>query len=285
VDPTVEPTVIDSASSVVVVDANASFAALGWQRGRTLLIDKAKSSGIAALSMRNCFHFSALWHEVEELAEAGLVGIAFLNSKSFVAHYGSTDAAQIYGTNPMAFAFPRRPEAGPPLVWDQASAMMARGEISLAQEAGQILPDGCAIDRSGKPTTDPTAALDGAQLTFGGAKGMCIAMMVELLAAGMNGSPLSMDARRTDCDETSASPTCNGEFIIAIDPSKMGLDGDEFYEHSEKLFRTIEELDGAQLPSTGRHAGADRWNVRAESEKNGVEIPSHLWDDIVALEG
>jgi LDH2 family malate/lactate/ureidoglycolate dehydrogenase len=65
----------------------------------------------------------------------------------------------------------------------------------------------------------------------------------------------------------------------------MGLDGDEFYEHSEKLFRTIEELDGAQLPSTGRHAGADRWNIRAESEKNGVEIPSHLWDDIVALEG
>jgi LDH2 family malate/lactate/ureidoglycolate dehydrogenase len=64
---------------------------------------------------------SALWHEVEALAEQGLVGIAVLNSKSFVVHHGAksgTEDDMVYGTNPMAFAFPR-PDGLPPLLWDQ----------------------------------------------------------------------------------------------------------------------------------------------------------------------
>ena len=67
----------------------------------------------------------------------GLVGLAFLNTKSFVTHPGSRDGGPdslIYGTNPMAFGFPR--SAGEaPLIWDQASAMMARGRRRSA--AGQ----------------------------------------------------------------------------------------------------------------------------------------------------
>ena len=75
----------------------------------------------------------------------------------------------MYGTNPMAFGFPRR--AGePPLIWDQASAFMARGDISLHEQQGLQLPVGAAVGPSGEPTTDPTAALQGAQLTFGGHK-------------------------------------------------------------------------------------------------------------------
>lgn len=64
---------------------------------------------------------SALWHEVEALAEQGLVGLAVLNSKSFVVHHGATSGTEddmVYGTNPMAFAFPR-PDGLPPLLWDQ----------------------------------------------------------------------------------------------------------------------------------------------------------------------
>merc|ERR1719482_1985514 len=92
----------------------------------------------------------------------------------------------------MSFAFPRA--SGPPLVFDQASSTMARGEIMIHEREGKVLPEGAAVDADGIPTTDPTAALAGAQLTFGGPKGSAIALMVELVAAGLTGSPFSFEA-------------------------------------------------------------------------------------------
>ena len=166
------------------VDAGNGFSSLAFQAGAPLLVDKAKTQGIAALSIINCCHFHALWHEVEYLADegtftyehiapsmstctTGLASMAFLTSKSFVAHCGGS--SQIYGTNPMAFGFPRK-EGEPPVIWDQASAFMARGDVSLFEQQGLQLPEGVAVGPDGVPTTDPAEALAGAQLTFGGHK-------------------------------------------------------------------------------------------------------------------
>jgi LDH2 family malate/lactate/ureidoglycolate dehydrogenase len=92
----------------------------------------------------------------------------------------------------MSFAFPR--PGGTPMVFDQASATMARGEIMLHEREGLPIPLGVAIDADGEPTTDATAALAGAQLPFGGAKGSSLALMVELLAGGLTGSPFAFEA-------------------------------------------------------------------------------------------
>jgi len=170
VDPLAEPVVTggDGSSSIVHVDAARGFAPLAFQRGLPSLVDATRRSGVGLMVLSNQFHFSALWHEVEALADEGLAGLSFLNTKAFVAHHGGSQ--RIYGTNPMAFGFPRPAECGPPLLWDQAAATMARGEISLVQQAGERLPPGVGIDANGAPTDDPQAALDGAQLTFAGAK-------------------------------------------------------------------------------------------------------------------
>lgn len=251
---------------------------------------------VAALSIINCCHFHALWHEVEFLADegilmyshlnsfwgvtAGLSSMAFLTSKSFVAHSGGSHL--MYGTNPMAFGFPRR--AGePPLIWDQASAFMARGDISLHEQQGLQLPVGAAVGPSGEPTTDPTAALQGAQLTFGGHKGTSIALMVELLAS-MTGSAFSFEQRECDIDETSTTPTVAGEFILAIDPTVFSNQCSEhLFDRMELLFKRILEQDGTMLPSSGRHCGSQRYSIRAESEENGVEIPAPLYHQVRAL--
>jgi delta1-piperideine-2-carboxylate reductase len=156
------------------------------------------------------------------------VSLAFVNSSSYVAHHGGK--RKLYGTNPMAFGFPRAEastsEGGDPgpLVWDQASAAMARGEIQLHQREGKELPAGAAIDANGEPTTSPDEALAGAQLPFGGHKGAAIAMMVELLAAGLTGSALSFE---TD-DPTWNGPSKHGEMIILIDPKVRYENGGAF---------------------------------------------------------
>lgn len=69
----------------------------------------------------------------------------------------------------MAFGCPRGNNR-PPLVFDQASAAMARGEIQLLQREGLTLPSNVAIDVDGSPTCDPQQALEGAQLPMAGHK-------------------------------------------------------------------------------------------------------------------
>ncbi len=234
------------------------------------LVAAARGQGVAAAAITNSHHFAALWPEVEMLAAAGLVGLAMTVGKSAMAPAGGTKP--LYSTNPMAFAWPR-PD-GPPLVFDQASSAMARGEIMIAQRDGHALPDGVGIDVDGNPTTDPAAILKGAQLAFGGYKGSAIAVMVELLACALIGQPFSFEA--TAADNNDGGPVTSGEFILAIDPARFG-DADGYQAHGEKLFAEILSQEGTRLPSDRRFAN------RARDPHPGTEIPESLMEKLQAL--
>eukprot|EP00039_Didymoeca_costata_P017466 m.324169 g.324169 ORF g.324169 m.324169 type:complete len:351 (-) comp16540_c10_seq22:2128-3180(-) len=277
------PTVKVTSPSVVQVNGRCGFAPLAHRLGLPILAARAKEQGVAIMPIRNILHFASLWHEVEYLAEKGLAGFACVSTKAFVAH--GQGSKRIYGTNPMAFSFPREGEKGH-LLFDQASAMMARGEISLAGLAGEQLPQGCAVDKHGNPTTDPAAALEGAQLTFGGIKGSNIAMMVELLSAGLTGSPLATEAADNDIDPASTTATLSGELIIAINPDKTSdKSGTEILQHAESLFQSIltQENGVGFLPSTSRHCGSQRASRRLVAENEGVDVPESLVQEIETL--
>eukprot|EP00966_Prymnesium_polylepis_P223013 5158469-Prymnesium_polylepis.1 len=110
---------------------------------------------------------------MEELAaEHGLVAFAWCNSPAFVAPTGG--ASRLFGTNPMAFGWPRAD--APPLVIDFACAAIARGEIQQCARRGVPIPPGCAFDAAGLPTTDAAVALAGTQTPFGGHKGSALAL-------------------------------------------------------------------------------------------------------------
>ncbi|GAA3270249.1 hypothetical protein GCM10020258_43820 [Sphingomonas yabuuchiae] len=162
--PDAEPVLSDPARALVRVDGGGGFAQLAFQTGKPALIEKAKANGIAALALNNVVHFAALWPEVEELAEAGLVALAFTPSHAWVAPSGG--AEPVFGTNPIAFGWPR-PD-GPPFVFDFATSMVARGEIELHRRAGKSVPDDWGVDADGRPTTDPAAILSGAMRTLAG---------------------------------------------------------------------------------------------------------------------
>lgn len=167
------------------------------------------------MAVNRCVHFSALWVEVEALTEAGLVALATTPSHAWVAPAGGRKP--IFGTNPIAFGWPR-PD-GPPFVFDFATSAVARGEIQLHERAGKPIPLGWGVDEQGEPTTDASAALRGAMLTFGGHKGSALAAMVELLAGPLIGDLTS--AESLAYDEGSRSSPYGGELLIAIDPRRM----------------------------------------------------------------
>lgn len=264
------PHMTQTSPCVIHVDGDLGVAPLALEMGRGPLIKAAKLQGMAALAIRRTHHYAALWPETEALATAGLVAMAFVNSPPYMAPAGGKKP--FFGTNPMAFAFPR-PDGGA-LVWDQASAAMARGEIQIAKRDGHKLPDGAGIDKSGKPTTDPAEILEGAQLPFGGYKGGAIALMVDLLCGPLIGEVSSVEAGAQDNGD--GGPATGGELVLAFDPEKFGGDG---IERGERLLQALGGMEGVRLPGDRRLA------ARKKTPEDGVEIPASLHETITGLLG
>lgn len=249
--------------SMLRIDAHGGFAPLALATMHEPLIEAARTQGIAMAGLVRVHHFAALWVEVEALASAGLAAFACTAYMPTVVPAGGKEP--IYGTNPLAFGWPRGDQ--PPMVFDMATAAMARGEVMVAARDGHAVPEGVGLDKNGNPTTDAQAIVDGGQLLpFGGYKGSGIAMMVELLAAGMIGERFSFEAGAADNKD--GGPPRGGEFVLAIDPSKLG--GDDWLDHGEKFFARYLGIDGTRLP------GARRMSHRTRNEANGVEVNDDL---------
>jgi (2R)-3-sulfolactate dehydrogenase (NADP+) len=176
------------------------------------------------------------------------------------------------GTDPIAFAAPLG--AGkPPLVIDLALSMAARGKIVAAQKAGKVIPSDWAVDAEGRPTTDPDAALAGALLPIGGAKGAALAVMVEVLAAALTGSAFGWEASSMFDDQ--GGPPNVGHIFVAIDPERTS--GGAFVSRMAALLEAFESEPGARLP------GARRLENRARAASEGLRIPGPLLAEIRAL--
>ncbi|MFJ3046123.1 Ldh family oxidoreductase [Herbaspirillum chlorophenolicum] len=267
------PEVEDVSLAITRVDAKFGFSQLAFDRGVESLIDKAHVIGIAALAVNNCYHFSALWPEVERIASAGLAGLAMTPSHSWVVPAGGTKP--VYGTNPIAFAWPR--PGMHPYVFDFATSATARGEIELHRRAGKKIPLGWALDANGLPTEDPEEALKGAMLAFGGHKGSALSAMIELMAGALIGDMLSSDSQEFD-DGAKVTP-CHGELLLAFSPKMFGGAGAASgMERAEAMFNSITS-QGARLPSQRR------FEARNRSIDNGVLIPEALYKDVLALTG
>ncbi len=265
-----DPAVERIAAGVIRVDGDLGYAPLALERARRPLIDAARENGIGAMSLVRTFHLAALWPEVEALAEQGLVALAMTSSRSLVAPAGGTNA--LFGTNPMAFGWPRAD--APPMVFDQAVSVMARGEVQIAARDGRPLPEGAALDAGGHPTTDAQAAVDGVLLPFGGHKGSSIGLMVELLAAGLLGESFAFQTSEEFADD--GGPGRGGELIIAMDPARFG-DAEGWQSHAETFFARFDREDGVRLPGARRHAN------RKRIIDHGFAIPAALHAEVLTL--
>ena len=267
-----QPRVAPSDNAIVRVDAQGGMSLLAFETGLPHLIDKTRTHGISAMAINRCFHFSALWPEVEALSAQGLAAMAMVPSHSWVAPAGGTRGS--LGTNPLAFSWPRMGQD--PFTFDFATSAFARGEIELYKRAGKPLPEGVAIDKDGNPTTDPQAALDGAMLTFGGYKGSALSIMIELLAGPLIDDLTSLESMEF-AQGTGGAPN-HGDIIIAFDPDQFSGGRRQANDaRAERLFADI--LDqGARLPSQRRFAARARNTARGYAE-----VSAQLHRDLLAL--
>jgi delta1-piperideine-2-carboxylate reductase len=142
---------------------------------------------------------------------------------------------------------------------------MSQGEILRAAREGRALPEGAGVDAQGKPTTDPNAVLQGgAYVPFGGPKGASIAFMVEILAAGLSGSPFGFET-----PAPGTLPSKGGQFVMLVDPRRAGAD---IAARVEPLVAAIHDAGSEFLPGSRRYAR------REAAQRNGVELSAHSAD-------
>ncbi len=270
VDGKAVPEVADIASGYLRVDAKGGFAQPALAAARELLVEKARSAGIAVLAIHNSHHFAALWPDVEPFADEGLVALSVVNSMTCVVPHGARQP--LFGTNPIAFAAPCA--GSDPIVFDMATSAMAHGDVQIAARKGEQLPDGIGVDSQGEPTRDPQKILDGgALLPFGGHKGSALSMMVELLAAALTGGNFSWEFDWSQ--HPGAKTPWTGQLIIVIDPSKA--EGGRFAERSYELVRQMQSVGLQRMP------GERRYRERELSARQGVTLTVQELEQLQAL--
>lgn len=266
VDGFATPEVTRPGLAAVRVDANSGFAYPAIAAGTKLALDTIRETGIVGLAIGRSHHAGVAGHHAETFANAGYACIGFTNSPAGIAPWGGK--RPLFGTNPIAFACPRRGQ--PPLICDLSLSKVARGKIKLAADKGEPIPEGWAVDADGNATTDASAAMGGSLLPMGDAKGAALVLMVEIMSATMTGSNHGFEASSFFDDK--GGPPHIGQFFIAMDPGKFA--GDGFADRLEVLLGAMLEQDGVRLP------GARRFGIREKSQAEGVEIPDNLLEQL-----
>lgn len=267
VDGRAVPDVQRVSASAVRVDARTGFAFPALRMGLDAAVECARETGVAAVAVGNSHHFGVAGHHAERVADAGLVALGFGNSPAAIAPWGG--ARGLFGTNPIAFAAPRR--AQPPLVVDLSLSKVARGKVMIARQRGESIPDDWAFDAEGRPTTDPAAVLAGGTMApLGDAKGAALALVVEILAAALTGAHFGFEASSFFTAEGPAPRV--GQFFLIMDPTRLA--GDDFFARLEVLLDAITSQSGTRLP------GARRLALREQHRREGLAIPAALLEDL-----
>jgi LDH2 family malate/lactate/ureidoglycolate dehydrogenase len=200
----------------VVSDADGGIAQLGFDLAFDKLVETVRTFGVAVFTQTNSYTAGELGYYVRRLAQEGIVGLAATNANALMV--AKPGGPAVYSTNPMAFGFPLG-EGSLPLIIDQASSTTAYVNIVAAAAEGRSIPEGWAVDEEGADTQDAARALAGALLPFGGRKGANVALMVEMLSAGLSGGPWSLDA--PDFRSGNANPAV-GLTVVAMMPGRAG---------------------------------------------------------------
>jgi len=234
------------------------------------VIQRARRNGIGFAGIRNSAHVGVLGIHLLPVAKAGLVGFAFTNSPAAIPPWGGKKA--LFGTNPVAGVFPRKNQQ--PIVVDLALTTVVRGKIMMAMRKGERIPEGWALDRHGKPTTDPKEAIEhGSLFPVGGAKGAMLALMFELICAALTGAAIGPEADSFFSEEGNKPRI--GQAFIAIDPSALaGMD--VYGERVETVVSTMLKDPEVRLPGARRFASE-------KSSAKGIEVPDELLVQIEKL--
>ena len=243
INPAAELKTVTDLPSLVVFDGDDGLGHWQLQHAAEVASQRALVNGIAAVGVGRSNHCGALGIYVWPMINRDLVGIAFSTGPAVMPPWGGDKP--LLSTSPIAAGIP----TNPPTVVDLATSAVARGKIQAKAQAGAELEPGWAFTKDGAPTTDAKEALAGMLAPLGGAKGYAIAVLVESLTGMLIGPTLSKNIPDMFAAEQDGLPQQISHFVIAIDASKLSVDGDN--SRTEDFAAEVSKA-GGRLPGSNR---------------------------------
>lgn len=267
--PSAQPKVISERGAVVTLDGQWGWGQIACKRAVDLAATKASEFGIATIAINSCNHIGRLGEYVEILSQKGLVSIMWCNGGSNVAAFGGK--TKLFGTNPFAAGIPTSSEN---IVIDFATASSAEGKIRAAQVDGLKVQEGLIIDKDGRATVEPEDFYaGGAILPFGGHKGYCLNLLIEILGGALSGAHPSTN------DSYSHG---NGTILIVMDP-EFFTGREQFLEDVDLVKQEIKNSPPANPQAPILLPGEIEDQERVKNS-NGILISAAIWKSILELE-
>ncbi|HVE51685.1 MAG TPA: Ldh family oxidoreductase [Casimicrobiaceae bacterium] len=266
------PHIIREKPAACLIDAENGLAFPACELAVNEASKRACGQGIGLAAVTNSHHFGVAAYHLASVAEQSMVGLAFSNSPAAMPAWNGSRA--LFGTNPIAAVFPRSNAA--PLTIDLSLSEVARGKVMVAAQQGKPIPLGWALDRTGKPTTNAKAALDGMMLPAGGVKGAMLALVVELFCVSLTGAHFGYEADSFFVDEGNQPRL--GQVFLVIDPAALA-GTDVYCSRVEALIDVMCADPDVRLP------GQRRADLAQRAITDGVEIAEALFARLIALAG
>ena len=261
--------------SISHIDANNSIGFIAADIGIKTAIKSAKKTGIGLVAIKNSGHYGLSGYYAEQAVKKNLIVLCFTNAPPAIAPHGAKKS--LFGTNPICFGAPTNSKI--PFILDTSISMINRGKIRRAIKLGLKIPSGVALDKFGKPTTDPKKALEGVQLPIAGFKGSGLAWMVDILSGVFTGGNHSGKVKDPFDDFT--GPQNIGHLFIVI-KSELFV-GKKYNKRIEENIKTIKKLPKIKGVKEILYPGQNKYQRLKNNLKKEIKIPKNVFIEIKSL--
>jgi L-2-hydroxycarboxylate dehydrogenase (NAD+) len=263
--------------SIARVDANNSIGFVAADIAIKTAISNAKKTGIGLVAVKKSGHYGLSGYYAEQAVKKGLMVMVFTNAPPAVAPHGALKS--LFGTNPICFGTPTGSKV--PFILDTSISMINRGKIRVAEREGTKIPEGVALDKFGKPTTDPKKALEGVQLPIAGFRGSGLAWMVDILSGVLTGG--NHAGRVKDPFTDFSGPQNIGHLFFVLKPNLFV--GNSFNKRIKDNIKTIKKLPKIKGVKEILYPGQNKFYRFKENLKKEISISKTVLKDLKYLQG
>jgi LDH2 family malate/lactate/ureidoglycolate dehydrogenase len=261
-------------TSVSHVDANNSIGFVAADIAIKQAIQNAKKTGIGMVAVKNSGHYGLSGYYAEQAVKKNLITMIYTNGPPAVAPHGALKS--LFGTNPICFGTPTGSKI--PFILDTSISMINRGKIRVAARNNQKIPEGVALDKFGKPTTDAKKALEGVQLPIANFRGSGLAWMVDILSGVLTGG--NHAGKVKDPFEDFTGPQNIGHLFITF---KTNLFVNNFNNRIKSNIKTIKRLPKIKGVKEIMYPGQNKYKRFRMNSKMEINISEVVKKDLRIL--
>ena len=288
--PVTEIEIVKETPTTVVIDAHDGMGMVASHKMMTMLIEKARTYGLAGGAIMNSTHYGIAGYWTGMAEKAGMIGISGTNARPSVAPTFGVEP--MMGTNPLTWTIPT--DEPFPFNFDCATSTIQNGKIEFYERMGKDTPAGLVVNRKGETMTESgkilkdmrrgqaaLLPLGGLGEETGGYKGYGFTTIVEIMSSALCGGPF-MKALNGVNEDGSPKLYHLGHFFFVINPEFfMGLE--TFKKTAGEICRALRA--SAKAPGQDRiyTAGEKEYEAWLERKDKGVPVGESIQKEFIQL--